>query len=264
MLKWRDTRDVMMISSEYAATLTQTHNRFEQAKIKPASVIHYNANMKGIDQSDQMQSYYSALRRHYSWAKKVTVHMIEIMMYNAFILYGIARKNSGRINQYDTFLRFRKSVACEFTRTPEGPRRLQAILPQREPVRNRPVVVREHDPVKIGRSRGRPLQRQCVVCKAKDIVKKSVYQCLQCDTKPALCYRRCFSKYHFAKLHNIDLQDIVDEEDLLAEATEAGQADPADELHDDLEPEEFGQEFVGEFVIESNQLPEDQEDMFAD
>ena len=43
--------------------------------------------MSGVDRSDQMLSHYSALRKTIHWPKKVALHIFEMMIHNAYLLY---------------------------------------------------------------------------------------------------------------------------------------------------------------------------------
>ena len=57
--KWKDKREVMMISTKHSHNMVNTENRRKQVKIKPQSVHDYNMNMGGVDNSDQLLSYYN-------------------------------------------------------------------------------------------------------------------------------------------------------------------------------------------------------------
>ena len=58
--KWRDKRDVHVISNAHVPMIIDSVNRRGKSKRKP-NVDIYNALMSGIDRSDQMLSYHSAL-----------------------------------------------------------------------------------------------------------------------------------------------------------------------------------------------------------
>ena len=81
--KWKDKREVLTISNAHQAEMVSVSNRRGKEKMKPNIVKDYNEAMSGIDRSDQMLSYNSALRCY----KKVGVHMFEIFLTNAFHVY---------------------------------------------------------------------------------------------------------------------------------------------------------------------------------
>ena len=56
--------------------MVEVRNRKRKVMIKPNIVRDYNAGMSGVDRSDQMLSYYSALRKTIRWPKKLALHFI--------------------------------------------------------------------------------------------------------------------------------------------------------------------------------------------
>ena len=85
--KWRDKRDVLTISNMHKAEMVEVANRNGRISIKPNIVRDYTKGMAGVDRSDQMLSYYSAMRKTLRWYKKIAVHIIEMAVHNAYILY---------------------------------------------------------------------------------------------------------------------------------------------------------------------------------
>ncbi|XP_060846480.1 piggyBac transposable element-derived protein 4-like [Rhopalosiphum padi] len=63
VVKWKDRRDVLSISSKFKNEMVETTNRHGQKKIKPLAIAEYNKYMSGIDRQDQMMSYYPAERK---------------------------------------------------------------------------------------------------------------------------------------------------------------------------------------------------------
>ena len=61
-VKWRDKKDVFMLSMMHKPWLQHTHGRYEE-KDKPEAVIQHIQNMSGVDQSDQMISYFPMHRK---------------------------------------------------------------------------------------------------------------------------------------------------------------------------------------------------------
>jgi len=98
VVKWKDKRDVLSISSEFKHEMVETANRHGQKKIKPLLISEYNKNMSGIDRQDQMMSYYPAERKTLRWYKKIAIHFLQICLLNSHILYC---KNIKKISLYD-------------------------------------------------------------------------------------------------------------------------------------------------------------------
>ena len=63
VIKWKDKRDLPMATNAFVPELFESVNRNRNSKRKP-NVIHVcNQNMSGIDQSGQILSYHSGLRK---------------------------------------------------------------------------------------------------------------------------------------------------------------------------------------------------------
>ena len=91
MTKWKDDRDIRVISNACIPEFVESVNRHGKYKQKPNVVHIYNQNMSAIDCSDQMLLYHSWLRKTSRSYKKVEIDIIKIFMANAFYLY---EKNS--------------------------------------------------------------------------------------------------------------------------------------------------------------------------
>ncbi|KAF2346739.1 PiggyBac transposable element-derived protein [Trinorchestia longiramus] len=92
VLNWRDKRNVLMLSTipEHSSDLKSTgrKNRKGIPVMKPQPVIDYNAAKKGVDMSDQMASYQTALRKTRKWYRKVAFELLTgITVVNAWVLY---------------------------------------------------------------------------------------------------------------------------------------------------------------------------------
>ena len=85
--KWKDKRDVLMISNAHIPKMTTVTNRTDNEKQKLNMVKDYNNSMSDIDRSDQMLSYHSDLRNTLRWYKKAGVHIFHMFLTNAFYLY---------------------------------------------------------------------------------------------------------------------------------------------------------------------------------
>ena len=66
--------------------MVPTTNKRGEKKQKPNIVRDYNAGMSGVDKADQMISYYDSLRKTVRWYKKVGLHVLDIIMHNAYTL----------------------------------------------------------------------------------------------------------------------------------------------------------------------------------
>lgn len=179
--KWRDKRDVLYISTEYKNDMVTTTNRRGQEKQKPKPIAAYNMHMSGIDFQDQMLSYYSGHRKSLRWYKKLGIHIINMMLFNSYILYN--RYAAKKTSLYD----FKLAV-------------VEDLLPPLENEENvtKIATLKSHLPKKCPKKEGgRTLRRRCKHCWAtKKIRKETQYICVDCPGSPGLCLEPCFFKYH--------------------------------------------------------------------
>lgn len=88
VLKWRDKRDVFMISTCHGDGMSNVTTRRGDV-IKPDAVIDYNDAKKGIDISDQLASFHSPLRKSLTWYKKIAVDLLfQVAIINARCIYN--------------------------------------------------------------------------------------------------------------------------------------------------------------------------------
>lgn len=81
--KWKDKRVVQYISTEYVNEMATAINRRKIESQKPLLIVKYNAFMKGVARSDQMQSYYPLERKTLRWYKKTIIHTFQMLIVNS-------------------------------------------------------------------------------------------------------------------------------------------------------------------------------------
>ena len=84
--KWKDKRDVLMISNLHSLQMIEVTNRRGEKKMKPNIIKDYNQYMSGVDRAEQMVSYYDCLRKTIRWYKKVALHFFDTFLFNAYLL----------------------------------------------------------------------------------------------------------------------------------------------------------------------------------
>lgn len=92
VLKWRDVRNVRILSSKHAPIMVPISDSStlcgRPPKIKPLAIIAYNTGKSGIDRSDQMASYATTIRKSIKWYRKLAIHfLIGISIVNAHVVY---------------------------------------------------------------------------------------------------------------------------------------------------------------------------------
>ncbi|XP_046666725.1 piggyBac transposable element-derived protein 4-like [Homalodisca vitripennis] len=180
MAKWRDKRIVSYLSTEHENNIVLTSNRRNVQREKPMAIVQYNANMKGVDRSDQMLAYYPSDHKSVRWYKKIFIHLLQMIMVNAHKLYNVAN-DTNTMQLYD----FRLQV-------------IDALLP---PKHQAPPVRPPLNPLHVLSKttalykKGRLLGKRCRQCLKEGRRKETVYMCAQCPGEPPLCALGCY-KYH--------------------------------------------------------------------
>ena len=178
--KWKDKREVLTISNAHQAEMVSVSNRRGKEKMKPNIVKDYNEAMSGIERSDQMLSYNSALRKTLRWYKKVGVHKFKIFLTNAFYLYKTyaPQREAMAINE------FREIIVNN----------LVGVLKQ--PAHLRPVCDFHYLEVLPPTEKKKNPTRRCQYCNKMKIRRESRYVCGYCEDRPPLCIDLCFRLYH--------------------------------------------------------------------
>ena len=179
-VKWRDKRDVYLLSTIHADTTVQIE-RATGVIEKPLSVHDYNLHMGGVDFNDQMLAPYLVSRRTRRWYKKVSVYLIQLAVYNSYVLYSKA----GRMG---SFLKFQEETISVLL-YPGG------SVPQVPDVVSR-LHERHFPSVFPGTPSHRSPRKRCRVCSRSGLRRDTTVFCPDCPDQPALCIGECFRKYH--------------------------------------------------------------------
>lgn len=171
-LRWKDKRDVYMLSSMHHPS-KQTAS--EEIK-KPKIVADYNINMGYVDLSDRMANSYSFERRTMKWTKKLFFHLLDIAVLNSFLLFkGEESHRDFRLSLIRTLIKIH-----EIPKVPTTPK---------SPGNSVRFDGSGHWPLN-GKNR-----RRCVVCHKNGVQRRSTVICKKCNV--ALCIDKdCFGKYH--------------------------------------------------------------------
>lgn len=191
-MKWKDKRDVTLLSSVHSSEMVQVERRREATSI-PQIVKDYNNTMGGVDRVDQSLASYPIMRkRGKKYYKKIFFHLLELAVWNTYILY----KNAGNKK---TPLNFRMELIELMVAHYKEPSVNHKGRPSTSatPVRLSGRHFFEHVPAT--KKKMHPT-RHCAVCsrkkdeRGKKIRRESRYQCKQCDV--GLCVVPCFEEYH--------------------------------------------------------------------
>lgn len=185
--KWKDKRVVQYISTEHENEMATAINFRKVESQKPLPIVKYNAFMKGVDRSDQMQSYYPLERKTLRWYKKMIIHTFQMLIVNSLYLY----------NETFLFDRPKKMPILEFTKS-----LVDSLLPDQPPTPQRPLRgPAEHSISKIVKKRAnsnKVSSKRCRQCSSEGKQKYTSFECISCPEQPGLCPVQCFDRYHRA------------------------------------------------------------------
>lgn len=202
---WKDKKNVSVISTihddtvdEVQRTVKQENGQFVQQNIPcPKMILDYTKYMGGVDRADQYIQYYVFQHKTLKWPKRVFFTMLEILKFNAFILFTKSPNHQPQPGKPQlTFLKFSKSVASG----------LIGDFANAQNRRGRPALA----PVEIRLTERHmpdtfPNRSWCHVCWARvrsgvqDSRKQTKYGCLSCQKH--LCLPDCFRLYHTSRVY---------------------------------------------------------------
>ena len=188
VLSWRDKRYVLMLSTKHSDSTVEVVKRGHTI-FKPQIVIDYNDGKSSVDQSDQMTSYQTPLRKTIRWYKKLGFEIIlNTAIVNSWIMFKQVKQSSIKI------LDFRKAVAYKLcSERPPEPTTSVAIPVKRSRLRHE-MGTKEYKE-----------RKPCISCyedakktqgwKVARNIKKIRTYCKGCEDQPFLCLQ-CFNKRH--------------------------------------------------------------------
>lgn len=194
-LKWRDKKDVTMLSTIHEDNFVSIQNRRGENIQKPAVIQDYNHGMGGVDLSDQyLVSYSISRKRLKKYYQKMFRHLIDIAMFNSYVLY---KKQGGGLSHLDYRLSVVDSLIRKYNQftapiaiacAPRGERCAGQDIPGR-------LAIGRHFPRTNPPSQSRnPGRKRCVVCLSHKVRKDTLYHCSLCEVP--LCVAPCFESYH--------------------------------------------------------------------
>lgn len=95
-VKFLDEKSAFMLSTIHIIYLFNTRRRDRQTNKlirKPSVVNYYNKYMGGDDRSDQMITYIYSVVKSFKWWKKVIIHVLAIVVLDAYTLYKADHRN---------------------------------------------------------------------------------------------------------------------------------------------------------------------------
>lgn len=193
IVKWKDKRDVLMISTEkgHDTNLRETGKRNRKGEIvkKPNIVLDYNEAKKGVDLSDQMSAYYDSLRKTFKWYKKLIFEIITgTAVVNAWVVYNMVNNTKTQL------LNFTEDIIKDLLKNDNkastfGRRSKHTLLRIAPTDRSGPQRGRCQGCYRFIRDSGKSSRE------ASKLTPKVQTFCDTCSDQPFFCLD-CFNRYH--------------------------------------------------------------------
>lgn len=190
-MKWKDKRDVYLLSTKHSIGFTRTFKR-EKEIIKPKIVVDYNNAKSSVDLSDQMIAYSSPLRKTVKWYRKLAVELLlNTALLNSYIIYKETTKSNLGIVEY------RKKL-CKYL-TESGKENFNPNTPLTRNRRQKHELQKKEGPVKKSRKYCSWCYKVNVQTIDRNYARKKTKQvntyCPQCPNEPHFCLS-CFNETH--------------------------------------------------------------------
>ena len=108
-VKFHDKRDIHMLTTIHESKMVladRVDRRTQEPIFKPLCIVQYIKKMGGVDLNDQIVQYYEVLRKCVKWWKKLFLHLFNLLMVNAYVLY----KKYGQNIKKKSHLEFRMQI----------------------------------------------------------------------------------------------------------------------------------------------------------
>ncbi|CAH1995544.1 unnamed protein product [Acanthoscelides obtectus] len=188
IIKWRDQRDVRMLSTCHLGTETiVTTSRRQTENVKPKCIVDYDKGKASVDVSDQLASYNTALRRCNKWYRKVIIEILwGTSLVNAYFLYTKNNVNGRDLN----ITQFRQKVILSLL---EGKKNTTGS--KRKHVSHHLVTHAEKKRARCAKCYEMYGKKGKIVDGKKTMASQVITICDTCEGNPHLC-RDCFNAKH--------------------------------------------------------------------
>lgn len=202
--KWKDQRDVLMISTVHNIDFVEVQSKYpnKPSKLKPLVVYDYNKAKVGIDLSDQMSSYCTAVRKTMRWFHKVGEELIlGTSVVNSWLAYCSFLKSKMPANEKKKHLisitKYKELLATSLMGLQEEPRVPPVSVTGHHYLTSSPFVgegAKKRRSRKVCKSCYQKLSTEKGRSFARNMTKVTTF-CSECPDRPFLC-EPCFKDIH--------------------------------------------------------------------
>lgn len=185
VVKWRDERDVFILTSVHSNTMSSTgkvNHTTQEDIVKLTAIVEQNKHMGGADFIDRQLATCESVRKTMKQYKKLFFHCMDLAMMNTIALYRMEIPDDTKTVaqlKHEIIREILSTYKCNIMRT-----YLRSSNSINHPYR----LTARHFLSKLTN------KKQCVVCSKNCIRKRTIYVCTQCAA--LLCHVPCFGQFH--------------------------------------------------------------------
>lgn len=197
-LLWHNKRKVNMLTTAHQGAMVDSGKKERgtgRVVYKPDAVVDYNVNMRLVDKSDMMVAEIDCLKKCCKWYKKAILHLLDMTVLNAHILYQHLSKTKPSLRVFEKelvkqILEHYGAVQATCSRRHVPERHIDRLKVWEWMSRHKLALLPPQPS-------GRKGSRRCHVCfnttQKEPARKETQYWCLEC--RVPLC-PGCYSDYH--------------------------------------------------------------------
>lgn len=202
MAKWRRRAKTLYFFSSDCLAIYAKEMSMQKTNARPKLIQELDWQLRPSSDSRQRLIHYQPGCQDLSTDKKLSIFLLNILVYNAHLLY-LANAQNSRGLRLKSYSEFRVAIIKSLLRE-EVANEPVAVSPQKteKPEKSKDKQVAEdktktirHEPAPIQQN-GKPARKNCRYCHKGGMLQFSKLMCNTCPDKPGLCWEPCFRLWH--------------------------------------------------------------------
>ncbi|XP_017123982.2 LOW QUALITY PROTEIN: uncharacterized protein LOC108143913 [Drosophila elegans] len=202
MAKWRRRAKSFYFFSSDCLAIYAKELSMQKTNARPKLIQELDWQLRPGNESRQHLIHYQPACQEIPAAKKVGIFLLNILVYNAYLLYLANSQNprGGHLKSYSEYRvviiksLLKEEVISEPMTVSPHKADVQEKLKDKALVEAKLKAVR-HEPVLIQQN-GKPARKNCRHCHKGGMLQFSKFMCNSCPDKPGLCQEPCFRLWH--------------------------------------------------------------------
>lgn len=201
MAKWRRRAKSLYCFSSDCLAIYSKEMAMQKTNAKPKLIQELEFQLRPGNDGRHHLIHYQAACKELKANIKLTIFLLNILVYNAYLLY-FANGQNARVGHLKSYSEFRVIIIKSLLREEVTNEPVTSIQKPEtyERSKNKPVPEPRlktilHEPMLIQQN-GKPAKKNCRYCHKGGMLQFSRYMCNTCPDKPGLCQEPCFLLWH--------------------------------------------------------------------